>query len=164
MGKLVKVFQFHYPLLLILIFSFILRVYKIEQLFYFTYDESIPAFVAKDIILGHHVPLIGGVTPFGFHLAPYFYWLLALILFLGNLNPVSWGWAAAFIAIASTFMMYLVGRELFSKRVGFLASVFWAFSYVANLYDRHLWALYWGPLVSLITLYSLNKIINGKYK
>lgn len=144
--------------------TFLLRAYKIGDFFYFTYDESIPAFVGRNLVLWHRVPLIGGVTPFGFHLAPYFYWLLATVLFFGTLNPIAWGWAGAIISMLTTLMMYLVGKKFFNKKVGFLAASLWAFSYLTNVYDRHFWALYWGPLVSLVTLYSLNKIISGKYK
>lgn len=151
----------YWPVLILALAAFLLRVYKIEDLFYFTYDESIPAFVGRRAILWQHIPLIGGVTPFNFHLAPYFYWFLAFILFLGNLNPIVWGWAAAFIAVATTFMMYLVGRSFASRKLGITAAILWAFSYLANVYDRHLWALWWGPLVSLVVIFSLYKIIKG---
>lgn len=161
---MIKKFINNWPIVLLLVLTFLLRVYKIEDFFYFSYDESIPAFVGRNLILWQHIPLIGGVTPFGFHLAPYFYWFLATILFLGRLNPIVWGWIGALIAVVTTFLIYIVGKEFFSKKTGFIAASFWTFSYLTNLYDRHLWALYWGPLVSLVTLYSLNKIINGKYK
>lgn len=157
----VKIVKF-WPILVLVIFTFILRVIKIEDLFYFTYDESIPAFVGRRLLLENHLPLIGGVTPFNFHLAPYFYWLLSLILIIGKLNPVAWGWAGAIIAMFTTLMMYTVGKTFANYKVGFLAAAVWAFSYMANIYDRHFWALYWGPLVSLIVLYSLYKIIKGK--
>ena len=153
-----KVFKF-WPVLLILLLSVVLRVIKLEELFYFTYDESIPAFVGRRLILWNHIPLIGAVTPFGVHMAPYFYWFYAFLLFIGKLNPIIWGWAGAIISAATVLMIYLVGADFFNKRVGITAAILWSFSYLANVYDRHLWALYWGPLVSLIVLYSLYKII-----
>src|SRR4030042_2061050 len=145
LNKLVK----FWPIILLIVITFILRVIKLEQLFYFTYDESIPAFVGKRLILWHHIPLIGGVTPFNLHLGPYFYWFYTLILFLGKLNPISWGWASALIAMITAYMMYIVGKSFADKKVGFTAATLWAFSYLANVYDRHLWALYWGPTDSL---------------
>src|SRR3989344_7032088 len=99
MQEIIGRFLKHWPLLLILVLTFVLRIYKLEELFYFTYDESIPAFVARRLILWHHVPLIGAVTPFNFHLAPYFYWFLAFILWLGKLNPISWGYTSALLAM-----------------------------------------------------------------
>lgn len=152
----------YWLVILIILLAFLLRVYRLEELFYFTYDESVPAFVGRRLILFHHIPLIGGVTPFGVHLAPYFYWLLSFLLWIGNLNPIIWGVAGAFLAIFTTLMMYLVGKEIRGNKLGIIASVFWVFSYLANVYDRHFWALYWGPLLSLVVIYSLLKIIKGK--
>lgn len=153
-----------WPIILLIFLSFLLRIYKLEEFFYFSYDEEIPAFVGRKLVLFKDISLLGGVTPFGFHLAPYFYWFLASLLFIGNLNPLIWGWASAVISTITTLMMYKVGKDLFNKKIGFLASSFWAFSYLANLYDRHLWALYWGPLISLVVIYSLHKIIKGNEK
>lgn len=153
-----------WPILCIALVAFFLRVVNIESLFYFTYDESVPAFVGRRLMLLHHLPLIGGVTPFGFHLAPYFYWMLSAILIIGELNPISWGYAGALLSVLTVFLIYVIGREFSSKRVGIIASVFWATSYLAGIYDRHFWALWWGPLVSLITLFSLYKIVKGNFK
>ena len=155
-----KIIKF-WPIILLLLFTFILRIYKIEELFYFSYDEEIPALVGRKLIEFGDISLLGGVTPFGFHLAPYFYWFLAFLLFIGKLNPIIWGYAGAVIATVTTSMMFLVGKEFFGKKVGFLAASFWTFSYLANVYDRHLWALYWGPLVSLTVIYCLYKIVQG---
>jgi len=151
----------HWPIILLLLLTFLLRIYKIEELFYFSFDEEVPAFVGRKLINFGDISLLGGVTPFGFHLAPYFYWFLAILLFFGKLNPIIWGYAGAAIAVVTTFMMFLVGKEFFGRKVGFLAASFWTFSYLANVSDRHLWALYWGPLVSLIVIYSLYKIVKG---
>ena len=135
-----KIIHF-WPIVFLLILTSLLRIYNIEEFFHFSYDEAVPAFVGRRLILWQHIPLIGGVTPFGFHLAPYFYWLLAVLLYLGKLNPVVWGYAGAFLAILTTLMMYMVGAKFFNKKTGFLAASFWTFSFIANLSDRHLWAL-----------------------
>lgn len=148
-------------LLVLCLLTFFLRVIKIEDLFYFTYDEEIPAYVGRRLILFHHIPLIGGVTPFGVHLAPYFYWFMGGLLGLSNLNPIIWGWAGAVLSIFTTLLIYIVGRDLSSKKTGIFAAILWTFSYLANLFDRHLWALYWGPIVALITIFCLNKIVKN---
>lgn len=157
-----KFFNRYWPLILIVVFSVVLRLFKLQQLFYFTYDESVPAFVGRRLILWHHLPLIGGVTPFGVHISPYFYWFLAGLLYIGKLDPAIWGIAGALIAAVTTIAIYLVGSNFQNKKLGITAAIFWAFSYLANIYDRHLWALYWGPLISLIVIYSLFKLIKGK--
>lgn len=161
---MIKKLLIFWPIILLIILTFIVRIINIENLFYFTYDESVFAFVGRRLILWHHIPLIGGVSPFGIHVAPYFYWFFTFILWLGNLNPIVWGWAGAAIAMATTIMMYVVGSSFANKRVGFTAAFFWTFSYLVNLYDRHFWGLTFGPLFSLLVIFSLYKIIKGNEK
>lgn len=151
-----------WPIGLLIFLTIFLRLIKLQDLFYFTYDESVPAFVGRRIILWNHIPLIGGVTPFGFHLGPYFYWFYALLLFIGKLNPIIWGLAAAILASLTTFLIYIVGRDFGNRKLAITAAAFWTFSYLANVYDRHLWALYWGPAIALLTILSLNRIVNGQ--
>lgn len=158
-----KIIKF-WPIAALLLITLILRVINLEKLFYFTYDESIPAFVGRRLILWHHIPLIGGATPFGFHLAPYFYWLYAALLAVGKLNPLVWGYASAALSASTTLLMYIVGKNFGGKKIGITAAVFWAFSFLANIYDRHLWALFWGPLTCLLVLFYLEKLISGRQK
>jgi len=164
MYKILQLGKRTWPILFIVIACALLRIYKIEELFYFTYDESIPAFVGRRLILWHHLPLIGGVTPFGFHITPYFYWFLGLLLSTSKLNPLIWGYAGAFISMLTVFMIYQVGKNLGNKKLALCAAALWAFSTLANIYDRHFWALYWGPLLSLIYVYCLYKIVKGSEK
>src|SRR3972149_10437753 len=117
-----------WPITLIVLLAFILRIIKLEELFHFTYDESVFAFVGRRLWLWHHIPLIGGVSPFGFHVAPYFYWFFGLTLGIGQLNPLIWGYIAAIIGTLTTFAIYFFGKEIDSKKIGFLAAVLWAFS------------------------------------
>lgn len=153
-----------WPITLIVLLAFILRINKLEELFHFTYDESVFAFVGRRLWLWHHIPLIGGVSPFGFHVAPYFYWFFALTLGIGKLNPLVWGYVAALIGALTSIAIFLVGRGVDSKKVGITASILWAFSQLANIYDRHFWGLTFGPLFSLLVIYCIYKIINGKEK
>lgn len=164
MGRLVKFLKNTWPVFVIIIAAFLVRVWRLEELFYFTYDESIPAFVGRRLSLWQHIPLIGAATPFGAHMAPYFYWLLSVVLAIGKLNPIAWGWVGALIAIATTAMIFVIGKDIGGKKVAITAAIFWAFSYLANVFDRHFWALYWGPLLSLVAIYSLLEIKKGKQK
>src|SRR3989344_132580 len=111
--------------------------------------------------LWQHVPLIGGVTPFGVHVAPYFYWFFSITLILGKLNPLIWGYVAALLAVLTTLMIYKVGELIDSRKVGYIAATFWAFSYLANIYDRHFWGLTFGPLFTLFILFCLHEIVKA---
>ncbi len=154
----------YWPLFLLLFLTFLLRIYHLEKLFYFTYDEEVPAFVGRRLLLWYHIPLIGGATPFGFHLAPYFYWIYAFLLYFSKLNPIIWGYASAILSGVIVLLVFSISRSLRGKKLAITAAIFWTFSYLAIIYDRHLWALYWGAIISLVVIYSLHKIIKGKEK
>ena len=71
---------FTWSLILLVGLGVWLRLVRLRELFHFTYDEEIIAFVGKRMWINGHIPLIGGVTPQHVHLAPYFYWFSGLIL------------------------------------------------------------------------------------
>lgn len=148
----------------IFLFGFVLRIYRLSQLFHFTYDEEVFAFVGKRMWVNHHIPLIGGVTPLHVHLAPYFYWLSGLILGLFNLNPLGWGIAAALIALVTMIVLWFCVRALFNKTIATLSVIFYAFSFYQNIFDRHYWGLVFNGLLSLLTILSLKQIIQRKYR
>ena len=51
MGGMVGWFRKYWPAVLLILISFVLRIIKIEELSYFSYDEEIPAFIARKLIL-----------------------------------------------------------------------------------------------------------------
>lgn len=149
-------------LLLIVVVNLILRLWRLEELFHFTYDESVFAFIGKRMFINGHIPLIGGVTPFHVHLSPFFYWLSGLILFVSNLNPLGWGVAAAIISFLTIILLFFLTKEVFSARIALLSIVIYSFSVLINIDDRHYWGLTFNPLISLVILYSLFKIIKAQ--
>jgi hypothetical protein len=139
-----------------------LRLIKLSELFHFTYDEEIIAFVGKRIFVNHHLPLIGGVTPMHVHVAPYYYWISGFFLFLSRLNPVGWGIAGAAIAGVTMWVLYKVGTLYFNRKVGIVAVFLYAFSFYQNIFDRHYWGLLFDGLIALTTLLALYQILKGK--
>lgn len=103
--------------------------------------------------------LIGGGTPFGFHLGPAFYYLSAIPLWFFRLDPVGWGVTAAVFGAVTVWLMWLVGKTLFSPRIGLMAALLWATSFTAVMADRHWWPLVLDPMLSLIVIVSLFRIL-----
>ncbi len=149
---------------LFIITGICLRLWNLPAFFHFTFDEEVFAFVGKRMFINGHIPLIGGVTPMHVHVAPYFYWLSGLILYVSKLNPLGWGISAALIAGLTMCVLYQLGRQLFNRTVALLGVFFYAFSFYQNIFDRHYWGIVFDGIVSLTVLFSLFKIIRGKEK
>lgn len=152
-------------LLLVALLSIIgltLRVWRLEELFHFTYDEEVFAFVGKRMWVNGHIPLIGGVTPMHFHLGPYFYWFSGLVLGLFQLNPLGWGYVAGLISMITGLLLFYTGSKMYSNRIGLLAFFLSTFSFSQNVFDRHYWGLSFNGLWSLLTVLSLYQLLKGK--
>ncbi len=154
------------PYLFLLIFligiGILLRLWRLPELFHFTYDEEVFAFVGKRMIVNHHIPFIGGVTPMHVHVAPYFYWLSGIFLLLSHLNPIGWGVVAAILAGVTMYVLYRTSKLFFGTKVALISVILYCFSFYLNIFDRHYWGLVFDGVLSLLTFYSLYQIIKGK--
>lgn len=154
----------HILLVVLVIIGVALRLWRLPELFHFTYDEEIIAFVGKRMFVNLHIPLIGGVTPMHIHLAPYFYWLSGVILFFSRLNPLGWGVAAALLAGITMMLLYLAGSRIFGSKVGIIAIFLYAFSFNQNIFDRHYWGLSFNGILSLLVFLSLYELSTGNHR
>lgn len=151
-------------IIFLLLCGFFLRIWKLSELFHFTYDEEIIAFVGKRMFVNHHIPLIGGVTPMHVHLAPYFYWLSGIWLFISRLNPVGWGVLAALIAVSTAYLLFRITVEIFGKKIATLSIILYIFSTYQIIFDRHYWGLLINGFLSLLTCYLLYKLTKKDWK
>ncbi len=149
--------------LFILIAAFFVRVYRVDELLGFYFDQGRDALVIWDLIKNGRLFLIGPVTGLpGIFLGPFFYYLLAPFYFLGQGNPV---YPAVFLAALSTFavfMLYYLGKTMHSKEAGILAAIIGAFSYHIFLTSR--WLSNPNPILlsSVVLLWALWKIVQRK--
>lgn len=148
--------------ILLISLGFGLRVWRLSELFHFTYDEEVFAFIGKRMWVNHHIPLIGGVTPMHVHVAPYFYWFSGFFLGLFKFNPVGWGIIAGIVAVLTMFILYLTAKKMFGWSIAIISLLLYSFSFYQNIFDRHYWGLVFDGLVSLATIFSLFNILKGK--
>lgn len=144
--------------------ALLLRLWRLEELFYFTHDEETIVWRVMPLLRDKDIFLLGGVTPFHVHLGPWFYYLSAGILALASLNPIGWGVAAAILGTITTAFTGFVASSFYNRRTGMIASLLYAVSFLMIVFDRHWWPLVFNPLISLIVVYSLAKIGKKKYQ
>ena len=149
-------------ILVAIILGLFLRLYRLSQLFYFTHDEETIAWRVMPLIRDNNPFLLGGVTPFHVHLGPWFYYLSAAILKLSHFDPLGWGIAAAVVSLATMWLVFYSGKLFFGSRVGIIALLLSAVSFLMIAFDRHWWPLYFNPLITLVTLLALYQIIKGR--
>lgn len=106
----------------ILIIGLLLRGYNIVDRYYYAHDGDLYSWVVKDIVIDHHLRLIGQLTSSqGIFIGPLFYYAIIPFYLLTAMDPVG---ALIFALILSVFTMYsyfYVFKSLFDTVAGLLA-------------------------------------------
>lgn len=151
---------------LLLALSIFLRFYQIDLKSHFGWDEVNNAWAAKNIIVNHEFPLVGFQAKgnSGIYIGPYYYYLITIIYYLIDLNPIASGIMAGITSIFTLLTLFYIVRKLFSANVALIAVFFNTVSLFAINFDRTQGPVNFIPSISLIIFFSLYKIITGNSK
>jgi 4-amino-4-deoxy-L-arabinose transferase-like glycosyltransferase len=144
---------------LILILAAFMRLYRIQDYMTFLGDEGRDVLVVYNILHGH-LTLLGPTSSVGgFFLGPIYYYFMAPFLWLFNYNPVGPAIGVALVGIATVWLIYWVGKDFFSTKVGLIAAFIYAISPLVINYSRSSWNPNPLPFVSLLILYLIYKAV-----
>jgi len=152
-------------LFLILAAAAFLRLYKLNELLGFYYDQGRDALVIYRLLHERKLFLVGPVTGIeGIFLGPFYYYLIAPFYFLGGGSPVFVAAFLAWLSVGAIFLLYLIGVRFFDRPTGLLAALLYSFSYDLVVFDRWLSNPNPLPLFSLLALWGLYQIYQGREK
>lgn len=158
--KKTKIFLF-----LLLAVALFLRTYKLDQLLGFYYDQGRDALVIWRLIHEGKFFLIGPVTGIeGIFLGPFYYYLLTPLYLIGGDSPVFVSFILNFISVLGIYLLYQVTKLFFDEKTAILASILTTFSYTLVVFSRWLSHPPLLPTFSLVVIYALFKISQGKYR
>lgn len=150
-------------ILVILLFSAYLRLWNIAGYMTFLGDEGRDVLVVKRMIVDHDITFLGPTASVGgFFLGPIYYYFMAPFLWLWNLNPVGPAIMVALFGIATVYMVYVVGRDFYNKKVGIIAAALYTVSPLVIAHSRSSWNPNLVPFFSLLLIYSLWKYSQTK--
>ena len=155
--------QVYFWLFFILVGGFILRVYRVDQLLGFYFDQGRDAKVIWDLWHNGQFFLIGPTTGIeGIFRGPWYYWLIAPSYLIGQGNPI---WPSVFLSfttVLASLLAFLIGRKIHSNIAGLLAAFISCFSFALIISSR--WLSNPTPmfLISMILVYSLILVSEGK--
>lgn len=154
-------------LFVILFFAAFFRLYRLDQLLGFWYDQGRDALIIWDLIHYHKFFLIGPVTGIeGIFLGPFYYYLLTPFYLIGRGNPVTAAAGLSWLTVASVFLVYLLGKKIYNRGVGLIAALLYGFSYNLIVFSRWLANPNPLPFFTLLVLFCLYKFIqthNSKF-
>lgn len=153
----------YFFLALILFFSAFLRLYRLDKLLGFWFDQGRDALIIWDLLHYHKFFLIGPVTGIdGIFLGPFYYYLLAPFYWLGKGSPVFVTAVLVWLTITAILLIYSLGSKIYDKKVGLLAAFLYGISYEFIYFSRWLANPNPLPFFTLLTLILLLKTIEGR--
>lgn len=140
-----------------------------SQSVFFYFDQARDAIVSRNIIEKKDFkiqgPSVSGTSDSVYHGVIYYY-LIAPLYYLSNGNPIFVAHFLAIIGALTVFVIYVLGKEIFSsKKVGLLAALFLTFSSAST--QQHTWLS--NPqlsslILSLVYLYIWRIFFSTKTK
>jgi 4-amino-4-deoxy-L-arabinose transferase-like glycosyltransferase len=172
MKKITKFFRFvnknKFSIILTVIFLFeiFFRFYQLDTRNPFGYDQVDNAWAAKNIVLNHEFTAVGmpAKANSGIYIGPVYYYFLAVIYWITNLNPIASGIAAGLTSIFNFGVIFYVSKKLFSKNVALIAVFINTFVLHEIFFDRVQVPINFIPSIALLIFYVLYKITQGDVK
>lgn len=142
----------------VLFLASFLRFYKLSEYMTFLGDEGRDVIIVKDILIGHHYPLIGPPTSVGnIYLGPLYYYMMAFSMAILWLNPIAAAGMNALIGVMTVALIYFLGKSWFNRQAGLIASFLYSISPVTIIYSRSSWNPNPEPFFSLLALWGFYK-------
>lgn len=149
-------------LFLILVIAAILLFYNLAALMPFIGDQGWFYLSARDMVLYGQIPLVGITSSHVWlHQGPYWTYMLGGLLWLFHFNPIPPAYFTAIIGLITVYLVYKLGSEIFSRRIGLIASLIYATSPLIVLNGRMAYHSSFIAILTLILFYAVYKWIQG---
>jgi 4-amino-4-deoxy-L-arabinose transferase-like glycosyltransferase len=152
-------------IVLILICAFLLRIYHLQELFYYSHDNDLSGWFIKDILVNHHPRLIGQETSTrGIFIGPLFYYLQIPFYILTGLDPIGSTLLVAILGTAAVGSIYFVFSKIWNRSTGFIGGLIYATSFYTILTDREVVPTMPVMLWTVWFLYALWLLLKNRQK
>lgn len=148
---------------LILLIGLFFRTYKIVDRFEFSHDADLYSWIVKDIVIDHHLRLIGQLTSApGIFIGPFFYYLLVPFFLLTKMDPVGVLIPITLLGILTIISYYFVLSKLFNKQTGLIAAFLYAILTATVNSDRWVVPTVTTSIWAIWYFYTIVNIARGK--
>ncbi len=163
MKQIVKKYWWQILLIFILLAASYLRLHQIRNYMTFLGDEGRDVLIVRRMIVDHKFTLLGPTASVGgFFLGPIYYYFMLPFLWFWKLDPVGPAIMVALFGIATVFLVFKMGKDLFGIRTGLLAASLYAFSPLVIAYSQSSWNPNVVPFFSLLLISKLWDVTSSK--
>lgn len=151
-------------LVIVLVGGMFVRVYRIDKVLGFYFDQGRDALVIWDFLFGSHKPyLIGPTTGIaGIFRGPYYYYLITPFYLLSRGSPILPSIFLSFTSMVAVVFVYYLGYKAVDRWAGLIAAIIASFSFYIVMAGR--WLSNPTPmlLLSMLLVFGMLKVTEGK--
>jgi len=151
----------YFLLFSILLLSAFVRLYRVDKLLGFWYDQGRDALVIWDLLYNKKFFLIGPTTGIeGIFKGPLYYYLITPFYWLGKGSPVMVAAFLSWLSVAAIFLIYYLTAKIYDQRTGLLAALLYGFSFENVMFARWLSepnAVQFFAVLTMVFLYKAIK-------
>ncbi len=150
-------------IVLIILAGLFLRAWHPLSLFQYDHDHDLTGWFIRDVLLSHHLRLIGQETSsHGIFIGPYFYYLQIPFYLLTGLDPAGALLLPIILGGFAIWSIHFVFAKIFNERIGLIGALVYAFSILVIFTDREVVPTMPVMLWSIWFLYATWLILRGK--
>lgn len=151
-------------LLVILTIALLFRFYNFKELQYWSLDEELLTATVRHIVWDRSPTLLVQNVAISFGLGPYYHYFLTPFFVITNFNLVFLQAVASALGLLTVVIVYLCGKIIGGKKVGYIAALLYASSFLISFFDRRLFHLSLDSVLSAIALFVILKLIQKEYR
>lgn len=138
--------------------AFFMRIFRLPEFTEFLGDQGMDATLIYDSIAQQTIPLVGPLSSQGLHQGPLYLYLMAPSLLLARFDPLGPSVFMTLLGTFGVFLLWYLGKKLFSENVAFFIAILYSFSPIAISQSRTYWNSFLLPLFFLLILLSFQKL------
>jgi 4-amino-4-deoxy-L-arabinose transferase-like glycosyltransferase len=152
-------------LLVAILLGLLLRGYQLQQRFLYTHDNDLNSWIVKDVVVDHHLRLIGQLTSApGIFIGPLFYYLLIPFYLLSGMDPGGSLYFSLFIGLSAVVSIYYVVGRIHSPLAGKIAALLYAVSELVSRTEREVVPTTPVMLWTIWCYFAVNAVFRGEKK
>lgn len=155
----------HLVLVVILLFAFFLRLFRLPHLVGFDFDQEYAAMFAQTVLQDFPIQLIGqGLSVQGLFMGPLYFYYLVPFFAVTSLHPLGGYIGSIVLGGVIVVTYYYVVSHIFGKPAGFVAAFLRAILFEKIRSDLVMAPAYSSELAVILTLLCFYKYWHGDYK
>lgn len=152
-------------LLIILVVAIAFRFYRNDKLQFWSDDEAVHQAVIQRMIINRRPALVSPQPTLGTSVGSLFHIFSLPLWLISGSDPELALAIFSLVGVLTTYIIYLLGKEIGGKRLGLLSAFFYASSFLASVYDRRWWPITYTPLLSGAAIYfAIRLALNREYR